>query len=63
MSHISDIIDCIIHSGYMTSVEVYRALYDDKDAVSYIIKHHLDEELEEHLLNKAVEVYRAHHQS
>jgi hypothetical protein len=49
MSNVSDIIDCVIASGYMTSVDVYRALGDDEDARKYILKHHLDEELEAHL--------------
>ena len=55
MSNVSDIIDCVIASGYMTSVDVYRALGDDPAAKVYILKHHLDEELEEYLLAKAVE--------
>lgn len=55
MSNVSDIIDCFIASGYMTSVDVYRALGDDPVAEDYILKHHLDEELEEYLLAKAVE--------
>ena len=62
MFNVSYIIDCIIHSGHMTSVDVFKAVGDDRAAASYIIKHHLDEELEEYLMNKAVEVYRAHHQ-
>ena len=49
MSNVSDIIDCVIASGYMTSVDVYRALGDDRDARRYILKHHFDEELEAHL--------------
>jgi len=49
MSNVSDIIDCVIESGYMTSVDVYRVLGDDEDARNHILKHHLDEELEAHL--------------
>jgi hypothetical protein len=49
MSNVSDIIDSVIESGYMTSVDVYRVLGDDPDAKKYILKHHLDEELEMHL--------------
>ena len=55
MSNVSDIIDCFIQSGYMTSVDVYRALGDDPEAEDYILKHHLDEELEEYLMCKAME--------
>jgi hypothetical protein len=49
MSDVSDIIDSVIQSGYMTSVDVYRVLGGDPDAKRYILKHHLDEELEAHL--------------
>jgi hypothetical protein len=49
MSNVSDIIDCVIASGYMTSVDVYRTLGDDPSAKDYILKYHLDEELEAHL--------------
>ena len=49
MSNVSDIIDCVIQSGYMTSVDVYRVLGSDPDAKKYILKQHLDEELEMHL--------------
>jgi len=55
MSNVSDIIDCVIQSGYMTSVDVYRVLGSDPEAEDYILKHHLDEELEEYLLSKAME--------
>jgi hypothetical protein len=49
MSNVSDIIDSVIQSGYMTSVDVYRVLGGDPAAKRYILKHHLDEELEMHL--------------
>ena len=55
MSNVSDIIDCVIASGYMTSVDVYRTLGDDPAAEDYILKHHLDEELEEYLMAKAID--------
>lgn len=49
MSNMSDIIDTTIASGYMTSVDVYKALGDNPSAKSYILKYHLDEELEAYL--------------
>ena len=49
MSNVSDIIDSVIESGYMTSVDVYKALGDDPAAKRYILDQHLDEELEMHL--------------
>ena len=49
MSNVSDIIDSVIQSGSMTSVDVYRALGDDPAAKKYILDQHLDEELEMHL--------------
>ena len=49
MSNVSDIIDSVIQSGYMTSVDVYKALGDDPAAKKYILDQHLDEELEMHL--------------
>ena len=55
MSNVSDIIDSVIQSGYMTSVDVYRALGDDPDARRYILDYHLDEELEEYLMSKAID--------
>ena len=55
MSNVSDIIDCVIQSGYMTSVDVYRVLGSDPEAEDYILKNHLDEELEEYLMSKAIE--------
>ena len=55
MSNVSDIIDSVIQSGYMTSVDVYKALGHDHEAGKYIIKYHLDEELEEFLMCKAME--------
>jgi hypothetical protein len=55
MSNVSDIIDSVIHSGFMTSIDVYRVLGDDPDARRYILDYHLDEELEEYLMSKAIE--------
>ena len=49
MSNVSDIIDSVIASGYMTSVDVYRAFEDAEAERKYILKHHLDEELEAYL--------------
>lgn len=49
MSNVSDIIDSVIQSGYMTSVDTYKALGDDPAAKKYILDQHLDEELEMHL--------------
>lgn len=46
---VEGIIDSVIGSGFMTSVDVYRVLGHDPDAKSYILKHHLDEELEAYL--------------
>ena len=46
---VSKTIDRIIRSGHMTSVDVYRALGDDRDVRRYILTYHLDEELEAHL--------------
>jgi len=46
---VEGIIDSVIGSGFMTSVDVYRVLGHDQDAKSYILKHHLDEELEAYL--------------
>jgi len=55
MSNVSDIIDSVIQSGYMTSVDVYRVLGDDPAARQYILDYHLDEELEEYLMSKAID--------
>ena len=49
MSNVSDIIDSVIQSGYMTSVDVYRVLGHEPAEKRYILKHHLDEELEFYL--------------
>lgn len=49
MSNVSDIIDSVIHSGYMTSVDVYKTFEDSEAERKYILKYHLDEELEAYL--------------
>ena len=46
---VSKTINGLINSGTWTSVDVYRALGDDKDARRYLLTYHLDEELEAYL--------------
>lgn len=55
MSNVSDIIDSVIASGYMTSVDVYKTFEDSEAERKYILKYHLDEELEQFLMCKAME--------